>query len=112
MGIGGGVIGVILLTAQGKTMHQAVATAAGFGMAIAIPGSLGFLVAGLGQGTLDGAVGYVHLPGFFAVALGTLLFAPLGAALAHKLSAERLSRVFGIYLLITGVLLAREAFFV
>lgn len=112
MGIGGGVIGVILLTAQGKTIHQAVATAAGFGMAIAIPGSLGFMAAGWGQPVLSGALGFVHLPGFLAVALGTLVFAPVGAGLAHKLSAERLSKVFGVYLLITGVLLVREAFFV
>ncbi|GGY44354.1 sulfite exporter TauE/SafE family protein [Parvularcula lutaonensis] len=112
MGIGGGVIGVILLTAQGKTIHQAVATAAGFGMAIAIPGSLGFMLAGWGQAALPGAIGFVHLPGFLAVALGTVLFAPLGARLAHSLSAERLSKVFGVYLLVTGVLLVREAFFV
>lgn len=111
MGIGGGVIGVILLTMRGKSIHQAVATAAGFGLAIALPGSLGFVVAGLDAETLDGAIGFVHLPGFAAVALGTLIFAPIGAGLAHRLSAARLSKVFGVYLLITGVLLVREAFF-
>ena len=111
MGIGGGVIGVILLTLQGKTMHQAVATAAGFGLAIAIPGALGFSLLGLGQGTLHGAVGFVHLPGFLAVSLGSLIFTPIGAKLAHSLSGDLLSRVFGVYLLVTGVLLVREAFF-
>ena len=111
MGIGGGVIGVILLTLQGKTMHQAVATAAGFGLAIAVPGALGFGLLGLGQGALPGALGFVHLPGFLAVALGTLIFAPIGVKLAHSLSGELLSKVFGAYLLLTSVLLVREAFF-
>lgn len=111
MGIGGGVIGVILLTLQGKSMHQAVATAAGFGAAIALPGALGFMLAGIGQGALDGAIGFVHLPGFLAVALGTMVFAPIGAKLAHSLSADLLSKVFGVYLLLSGVLLVREAFF-
>ncbi|NNU15442.1 sulfite exporter TauE/SafE family protein [Parvularcula sp. ZS-1/3] len=111
MGIGGGVIGVILLTLQGKPIHKAVATAAGFGMAIAIPGAAGFALLGLGQGEMEWAVGYVHVIAFLAVALGTLIFAPIGASLAHKLSAEKLSRVFGVYLLITAVLLLREAFF-
>lgn len=111
MGIGGGVIGVILLQLQGKTIHQAVATAAGFGMAIALPGTMGFALLGLGQNELEGAVGFVHAVGFVSVALGTLIFAPIGAGLAHRLSAARLSAVFGVYLLVTSVILLREAFF-
>jgi uncharacterized membrane protein YfcA len=109
MGIGGGVIGVLLLTMMGRSMHQAVGTASGFGLAIAIPGAISFALLGLGEGAMSGAVGFVHLPAFLAVALGTLIFAPIGAKLAHRLSAERLSSVFGVYLIITAVLLLREA---
>ncbi|NRA30892.1 MAG: sulfite exporter TauE/SafE family protein [Parvularculaceae bacterium] len=109
MGIGGGVIGVLILTLAGRPMHQAVGTASGFGLAIAVPGALGFALLGLGQGALPWAIGFVHGPAFLAVALGTAIFTPLGAALAHKLSAKRLSAVFGVYLLITGLLLLREA---
>lgn len=109
MGIGGGVIGVLLLTMVGRPIHQAVGTASGFGLAIAVPGALGFLLIGLGSAGIDGALGYVHLTAFVAIALGTLIFAPLGAALAHRLSAARLSAVFGVYLLVTGAVLLREA---
>ncbi|MEM9810482.1 MAG: sulfite exporter TauE/SafE family protein [Pseudomonadota bacterium] len=111
MGIGGGVIGVLLLTLGGRPIHQAVGTASGFGIAIAIPGAIAFALLGLSQETLDGAIGFVHLPGFVAVALGTLIFVPLGASLAHRLPGAYLSVGFGIYMLITGVLLLREAFF-
>ncbi|MEM9839738.1 MAG: sulfite exporter TauE/SafE family protein [Pseudomonadota bacterium] len=109
MGIGGGVIGVVLLTLAGRPMHQAVGTASGFGLAIAVPGALGFLAIGLGQAGIAGAIGYVHAFAFLAIALGTLIFAPVGAALAHRLPAPRLSAFFGVYLLITGVVLLREA---
>lgn len=110
MGIGGGVIGVLLLTLAGRPMHQAVGTASGFGIAIALPGAIGFAIAGLGVESLSGAFGYVHLLGFLFISAGTLVFAPLGASLAHRLSPERLSSVFGVYLLITGGFLLREVF--
>ncbi|MCQ8185154.1 sulfite exporter TauE/SafE family protein [Parvularcula maris] len=111
MGIGGGVIGVLLLTLAGRPMHQAVGTASGFGLAIAVPGAIGFALIGLDAPKVPGAVGYVDVLGFLAVSLGTVIFAPLGARLAHALPADRLARIFGGYLLVTGVLLLREAFF-
>ena len=37
MGIGGGAFGVTVLTLSGRPIHQAVATASGFGAAIALP---------------------------------------------------------------------------
>lgn len=42
MGIGGGSFGVPLMTLHGRPIHKAVATAAGFGVLIAVPLSLGF----------------------------------------------------------------------
>lgn len=109
MGIGGGVFGVLLLTRFGRTTHEAVATAAGFGLAIAVPGALGFLLLGGGEGPW-GTVGAVNLPAFVLVAAGSALTAPLGARLAHAVSAAVLSRGFAAYLLVTAVLLLREAF--
>jgi uncharacterized membrane protein YfcA len=111
MGIGGGVIGVLLRTLAGRPMHQAVGTASGFGLAIAVPGAIGFAIIGLDAPKVPGAIGYVDLMGFLAVSLGTVIFAPLGAKLAHALDGDRLARIFGGYLLVTGVLLLREAFF-
>ena len=108
MGIGGGVFGVLLLTRFGRSVHAAVATAAGFGLAIAVPGALGFLVLGTGEGPW-GTIGAVNLPAFGVVAAASALTAPFGARLAHALPARVLSRAFAAYLLVTGVLLLREA---
>ena len=110
MGIGGGVLGVIVLTAYGRTIHQAIATSAGFGLAIAVPGTLGFVAAGWGvTGLPPLTLGYVSLPAFALIAAMTFLTAPLGAGLAHRLDKVMLNRVFAIYLAITALLLLREA---
>ena len=42
MGIGGGSLGVPLMTLHGKTIHQAVATSSGFGFLIAAPSVVSF----------------------------------------------------------------------
>ena len=44
MGIGGGSFGVPLMTLHGVAVHRAVATAAGFGVIIAVPSVAGFLL--------------------------------------------------------------------
>ena len=44
MGIGGGSFGVPMMSLYNTPIHRAVATAAGFGLIIAIPGVIGFLL--------------------------------------------------------------------
>ncbi|MCI5043132.1 MAG: sulfite exporter TauE/SafE family protein [Aquisalinus sp.] len=106
MGIGGGVMGVIVLTAFGRTIHQAIATAAGFGLAIAVPGTLGFLLVGWGQAGLPPlSIGFVSLPAFLIIASMTTITAPIGANIAHRLDDTWLNRIFAIYLTITAGLM-------
>lgn len=109
LGIGGGTIAVIVMTMCGRPIHQAIGTAAGFGAVIALPGAVGFAVIGLGQpGLAFGSTGYVNWPAVVAIAAVSTLTAPLGVALAHRLSAELLRRAFGIYLVAVGSLMIRE----
>lgn len=112
LGIGGGVFGVTLMTFYGKTMHNAVATAAGFGVAIGLPGALGFMVAGFDEaGRAPLSLGYVNLPAFVALASTAIFLAPIGAKLAHSLDEGMLRRVFGVALLVLGLNMVREAVF-
>ena len=105
-GIGGGVYGVMVMRFFGRPIHQAVATAAGFGFAIAVPGAIGFALAGLGrEGLPAGSIGFVNLLGFVIISAMTLLVAPWGAALAHKLSKTLLTRIFASYLGLTALAL-------
>ncbi|MEO1658704.1 MAG: sulfite exporter TauE/SafE family protein [Pseudomonadota bacterium] len=109
LGIGGGVMGVMLMTLSGKPIHQAVGTASGFGMAIAIPGAITLFLLGLSDQALPGAISYLHVPGFFAISIGILIFVPLGAHLAHAASQRVLGIAFGIFLLLMSANLLREA---
>lgn len=109
MGIGGGVMGVTLMTLCGKSIHRAVATAAGFGVAIGAPGAIGYIVNGWGSDAVPLSLGYVNMPGFVLLAGSAFFVAPLGAHLAHSLPADNLKRLFAIGLSVVGVLLLREA---
>ena len=105
LGIGGGTIAVLVMTACGRPIHQAVATAAGFGIIIALPGAIGFALLGQGVSNLPvGSVGYVNLIAVAAITTMSFLTAPLGAKAAHSLNAKTLKRVFGIYLVATSAI--------
>lgn len=112
MGIGGGVFGVTLISVCGRSMHTAVATSAGFGVAIGIPGAIGYMIAGLDEaGRAPFSLGYVNMAGFVCLAGAAVFLAPVGASLAHRLNAARLKQAFAIGLLIVAGNMLREAVF-
>ncbi|GGE21289.1 UPF0721 transmembrane protein [Primorskyibacter flagellatus] len=110
MGIGGGSFGVPLMTLYGRPIHRAVATAAGFGVIIAVPSVIGFLFVQLPEGTRPPfTVGAVNLPTFAIVIAMTLITAPYGARLAHATDPGPLKRIFGVFLLLVAANMIRKA---
>lgn len=104
LGIGGGTVMVLTMVLCNRPIHQAVATASGVGFLIGLPGMIGFLVMGLGAENLPtGSVGYVNLPALLAIALFSLIAAPIGARWAHSLDAAQLKQIFGVYLVIVSI---------
>jgi len=104
LGIGGGTITVMTMVMCKRTAHQAVATAAGVGFIIGLPGAIGFLVMGLGADNLPvGSLGYINLPALLAICTASIVTAPIGAQLAHNLNESHLKRLFGVYLVIVSV---------
>ncbi len=87
MGIGGGTFGVPLMSLFNVPIHRAVATAAGFGVIIALPSAALFLFT-----PTDAAppltVGAVNLPAFGITIAMTLLTTPLGVKLAHAMDPQ------------------------
>lgn len=111
LGLGGGAFGVMVMTASGRGIHQAVATAAGFGVAVALPGVLAFIWSGrMEVGLPPGSLGYFNFVAFAAMALTAAIAAPLGARLAHRTNGVLLSRLFGVYVLIAAAGLVWDVF--
>ena len=110
MGIGGATFSVMTLTLFNEPIHRAVGTAALFGLVISLPGTIGFILAGLQDPRLPpGSLGYVNLLGLAAIAPTTVLMAPLGARIAHAFSAKKLSIFFGLFLIIVSARLFYQA---
>jgi uncharacterized protein len=104
MGFGGGALGVIIMTMAGRSMHQAIGTSAGFGVAVAAPGIAGFIASGWNADGLPPlSVGYVNVPAFAAMAVMAAVSAPLGARLAHRVDGAVLSKLFGGYVLLAAI---------
>ncbi|QPM89998.1 sulfite exporter TauE/SafE family protein [Pseudooceanicola algae] len=112
MGIGGGSFGVPIMTLYGRPIHRAVATAAGFGLTIAVPSVIGFLLVKVPEGAFPpGSVGAVNLPAFLVVICMTTLTAPLGAKLAHATDPKPLKRFFAGFLFLVALNMLRKAWF-
>lgn len=110
MGIGGGSFGVPVMSLYGVPIHRAVATAAGFGVIIAVPSVAGFLTV-----EIDPAVrppltfGAVNLPAFLVIVAMTMITAPLGVKLAHAMDPKPLRRVFALFITLVALNMLRKA---
>jgi uncharacterized membrane protein YfcA len=107
MGIGGGSFGVPTMTLYGVPIHRAVATASGYGVIIALPAVIGFLFADIAVAP-PLTVGAVNFGAFGVVVAMTLITAPWGAALAHRLDPKPLKRVFGVFLILVALNMLRK----
>lgn len=110
MGIGGGSFGVPLMSLYNTPIHRAVATAAGFGVLIAVPSVIGFLFVPLDPATRPPfTIGAVNLVAFVLVIAMTLITAPMGAKLAHAMDPKPLKRVFAVFLVLVALNMLRKA---
>jgi uncharacterized membrane protein YfcA len=110
MGIGGGSFGVPLMVLHSVPMHRAVATAAGFGVLIAVPSVAGFLLLEVAEdGRPPYTLGAVNLPAFLIVIAMTLITTPWGVRLAHSLNPRPLRRVFAVFLALVALNMFRKA---
>jgi len=102
--IGGGSLTVPFLTWCNVRVQNAIGTSAAVGFPIALGGSLGYIVNGWEQPGLPAwSLGYIYLPAFIWLVPASMLSAPLGARLAHRLPVRTLKRLFaGILILLAA----------
>lgn len=104
MGVGGGSMSVPFLTWSNVNVRRAVATSAAIGLPIALSGAAGFLINGWNvPHRPPWTLGYINLPAFIGIVVASILFAPVGAGLAHRIPPQLLKRIFGLFLAVVGV---------
>lgn len=112
IGIGGGSFTVPLMSMCGVTIHRAIGTASGFGFAIALPGTIGYIISGWSVPLrAPASLGYVNLPAFVFMTVSAFLFIPLGAKFATRLPQDKLKKIFGMCLFLVAINMIRRAFF-
>ncbi len=104
MGIGGGTLGVPILTAFNIETHKAVGTAAVFGLIIAIPGALAmFFFASTPTDAPIATFGFVNLLGFAVIVPLTVMLAPVGVRIGSNIDSVLLKRIFALFLCLSGL---------
>ncbi len=99
-GGGAAAIGIPFLTWCNVTTHRAIGTVAALGFPLAIAGTTGYVAAGWRVPQLPPwSVGFVYLPALVGISSSSMLLAPLGARLAHRLPGATLRRIFAIFLI-------------
>jgi uncharacterized membrane protein YfcA len=103
MGIGGAVMNVPILKFFGYTINKAIGSAAAIGFLIALFGAAGFLISGSYLKTnLPLSIGFLNVPAFLIFIPITTFMARLGARTVHKIDKKKISKFFGIFLLLVA----------
>tara|TARA_Y100000389_G_scaffold132149_1_gene129567 strand:- start:2826 stop:3611 length:786 start_codon:yes stop_codon:yes gene_type:complete len=104
MGIGGAIMNVPILKFFGYSINKAIGSAAAIGFLIALFGALGFLISGSYLKTnLPLSIGFLNVPAFLIFIPITTFMASIGAKTVHKIDKNKISKFFGIFLLIISI---------
>ena len=101
MGIGGAVMNVPILKFFGYSINKAIGSAAAVGFLIALFGAIGFLISGSYLKTnLPLSICFLNIPAFLIFIPITTFMARIGAKTVHKIDKNKISKFFGIFLLL------------
>ena len=127
MGIGGAVMNVPILKFFGYSINKAIGSAAAIGFLIALFGAIGFLLSGsflnsslpLSIGfinipaflisgnylnpSLPLSIGFINIPAFLIFIPITTFMARIGAKTVHSIDKNKISKFFGIFLLVVSI---------
>ncbi|MGR8929714.1 MAG: sulfite exporter TauE/SafE family protein [Gammaproteobacteria bacterium] len=107
LGIGGGTMTVPYFASSGLSMKNAVATSSSCALPITTSAAVSYIILGWHNDYLPvGSLGYIYLPAFFGVIFTSMLSAPAGAKLAHRLPSLQLKRYFALIVLLIAIKMA------
>ena len=102
-GIGGAVMNVPILKFFGYSINKAIGSAAAIGFLIALFGATGFFISGSYLKTnLPFSIGFLNVPAFLIFIPITTFMARIGAKTVHKIDKNKVSKYFGILLIVVA----------
>ncbi len=105
MGIGGAVMNVPILKYFGYPINKAIGSAAAIGFFIALFGAFGFLISGSYLDVdLPLSIGFINIPALLIFIPITTVMAKIGANAVHKIEKQKITKFFGIFLLVVGTI--------
>lgn len=112
LGMGGGSIIVPYLTYHSVPMRRAVSTSAVCGFPIALVGVIGLILVGADEIGIPAhkSLGYVYLPAFAGLVIPSIIIAPYGAKLSHHVPADKLRKIFAIFLVFVSADMLSKAY--
>ena len=109
-GIAGGNMMVPTFMYFNLPIHHAMGTSSFLGPFVAFSGVVAYTLRGWTETQADALLfGYINLPAFVAITLGSLFFAPLGVRFAHGRSPEILRRLLVIFLVLAALRMGYSA---
>jgi len=111
MGIGGAIMNVPILKFFGYSINNAIGSAAAIGFLIALFGAVGFFVSGsILKTNLPLSIGFLNIPAFLIFIPITTFMARIGARTVHRIDKNKISKFFGIFLIVIGLRFLLEYF--
>jgi uncharacterized protein len=99
MSAGGAFLTVPFMIYCGVAVRSAIGTGAAIGWPVAVFGTIGYVISGWTvPGLPPGSLGFVYLPALAALVAASMVFAPIGARLMHRLPVALLRRLFAVLL--------------
>jgi uncharacterized membrane protein YfcA len=102
---------VPILKFFGYPINKAIGSAAAIGFIIALFGAIGFLISGSYlNANLPLSIGFLNIPAFLIFFPITTFMARLGAKASHRINKKKMTKYFGLFLIIIGTKFLYEYF--
>ncbi|MBC7415573.1 MAG: sulfite exporter TauE/SafE family protein [Herminiimonas sp.] len=96
---GGAFLTIPFMLWCGVPLRTTIGTAAMIGIPVAVVGTIGYLISGWHVPNLPpDALGFISVSALFGLVCGSVVTAPYGARLAHRLPVATIKRVFAVLL--------------
>lgn len=102
--IGGGTLTVPYLVSRNIDIKKAVGTSSAIGLPISIAGTIGYLINGWPNSSLENyTLGFVYLPAVLLISITSFMTAPYGAKLVQFLPVAILKKIFSLLLILLSM---------